>query len=404
MPQFPWYKYPKKAIKMSFGEIYMDLYQQAANAGHAFTCRFTQSMLDPEATDPVEAWLPSKQQPSPSCLGDFLKLVGHRVPKVSNGTSRHVHLTTEVQVKEFCCHPGPNYVLAVLQASIGSFQQQWGESHRGGELSKFGNFPSSDWTLDHMDAMQHGWLNKDPTWKLHVLQDGDDTIISYGPGLEYAEDDLMQNLFSLDEDDSDGKDIKANDVSLFKQTRRILDHIWCSEDPIDISGGQKADWPVFRNEMRASWSTPLLRTMLLFAAMVTCRIPLSAAAWVNRLFVPVYVQYGESFMTLGLLAKHARQEEADRRQPRRMYSIGQHLPHESGATRGSQFGKDHFLVDPSTKVPVGILPDFLPDHRTDEQYAKTTSILYTGFCRVFKRNQVGIMIRPLHAVQESSPS
>jgi hypothetical protein len=55
MPQFPWHRYLKKAIKMSFGEIYMDLYQQAANAGHAFTCQFTQSMLDLEAIDPVEA-------------------------------------------------------------------------------------------------------------------------------------------------------------------------------------------------------------------------------------------------------------------------------------------------------------------------------------------------------------
>jgi hypothetical protein len=86
-----------------------------------------------------------------------------------------------------------------------------------------------------------------------------------------------------------------------------------------------------------------------------------------------------------------------------MYSVGQHLPSESGATRGSQFGKDHFLVDPSTKVPVGIIPDFLPDDGTDEQYAKMTRILYTGLCQVLKRNQVRIMTAPLHAVQESSP-
>jgi len=49
----------------------------------------------------------------------------------------------------------------------------------------------------------------------------------------------------------------------------------------------------------------LLHTMLLFGAMVICRIPLSAAAWVNRLFVPVYVKYGspEVPVTIGLLAK-----------------------------------------------------------------------------------------------------
>lgn len=404
MPQFPWYRYPKKAIKMSFGEIYIDLYQQAANAGHAFTCQFTRSMLDPEAIDPVEAWLPSKHQPNPSCLGDFLKLVGHRVSEVSNGTSRHVHLTTVVKVKEFCCHPGSNRVLAALETSMGLFQQQWRESHRGGELSKFGNFPSTGWTLDYLDAIRCGWLNKDPQWKLHVLEDEDGTVMRYGPGLEYAEDDFLQNLYSLDEDDAKGKDIKSDYVSLFEQTRRILDHMWCSEDPLQINKAQRSDWREFRNDMRAAWSTPLVRTMLLFAAMVICRIPLSAAGWVNRLFVPVYIQYGESLMTLGLLAKHARQEEAVRDQPRRMYSVGQHLPGEIGATRGSQFGKDHFLVDPSTKVPVGILPDFLPDDRTDEHWAKITSVLYTSLCQVLERNQVGIIAVPLHAVQESSPS
>jgi hypothetical protein len=86
-----------------------------------------------------------------------------------------------------------------------------------------------------------------------------------------------------------------------------------------------------------------------------------------------------------------------------MFSVGQHLPSASGATLGSQFGKDHFLVDPSTKVPVGILLDFLPDNRTDEQYAKLTSALYSSLCQVLEQNRVGIMTVPLHAVNQSSP-
>ncbi|KAI0380793.1 hypothetical protein F5Y04DRAFT_256723 [Hypomontagnella monticulosa] len=404
MPQFPWYKYPKKkAIKMSFGEIYMDLYQQSANAGHAFSCRFTQSMVDPEVVDPVEAWLPSSHQPSPSCLGDFLKLMGHRVPEVSNGLSKHVHVTTVVKVKEFSCHPGPNFVLSALESVMGLFQQQWGESHRGGELSKFGNFPGLDWTLDHVDAMRCGWINKDPEWKLHVLEEGDNTYVGYGPGLNYEEDDLLQNLYSLDEHSADGKDVKEDYVSLFEQTRRILDHMWCAEDPMQRNESQESDWRVFKSQMRTGWSTPLLRTMLLFAAMVVCRVPLSAAGWINRLFVPVYVQYGEVLLTLGLMAKHARVEEAKRDEPRRMYSVGQHLPDKSGATCGLQFGKDIFLVDPKTRVPVGLLPDFLPDERSDQQYSKITSVLYTGLCQVLEGDRVGVMHAPLDAVRESSP-
>ena len=142
--------------------------------------------------------------------------------------------------------------------------------------------------------------------------------------------------------------------------------------------------------------------MLLFAAMVNCRIPLSAAGWVNRLFVPVYVGYSKELITVGLLARHARQPKVDRDQGRRMYSIGQHLP--SAATRGTHFGKDHFLVDPNTKIPVGILPDFLPDERTNEQYIKATTALYDGFCEIWEDSEVGIMMAPLSALKEKAPS
>jgi hypothetical protein len=107
--------------------------------------------------------------------------------------------------------------------------------------------------------------------------------------------------------------------------------------------------------------------------------PLSAAAWVNRLFVPVYVRYGDTFMAVGLLAKHARQQEADRQQPGEMLSVGQHS---SGATMGrTEFGKDIFLVHPDSKIPVGILPDFLPDVRTDEEFQTFARVLYSGLCR-----------------------
>ena len=215
---------------------------------------------------------------------------------------------------------------------------------------------------------------------------------------------LLQNLYSLDDDDAESTGIDPDYVSLFEQARMILDHMWCSEDPIQISNPQKSDWRAFKEEMRISWSAPLLCTTLLFAAMVICRTPLSAAQWVNQLFVPVYVQYGESVQTLGSLAKYARKEETVRHRPREMCSVGQHMPHESGARFGSQFGKHYFLVDPRTNVPVGILSDFLPDVRTDEQYVKTTSVLYAGFSKLLEPNKVGIGTVPLRAIISGSLS
>lgn len=401
MPQFPWYRYPGQAVQMSFGEIYTDLYMQAASAGHAFTCRFTRSMLDRAATDPVEAWQPSPHQPSPTCLGDFMKLIGHRVPEVSNGTVPHVHLTTFVEIKELGGYPNGSTVLTILEVSMKLFQQQWQESHRGGELSKFGNFPSPDWILHPIDAMRRGWRHLDPGWGLRVLESEGGTALYSGPGLDYAEDDLLQEIYSLDDTEAESRADPGDFVSLFEHTRRILDHMWCSKDPMTVDPSQRSDWAGFQHEMRARWTQPLLRTMLLFAAMITCRIPLSAAAWVDRMFVPVYVQYGDDLMVLGLLAKHARSEEGHRDQPRRMCSVGQHLPEmTSGVTHGTQFGRDHFLVEPTTHLPVGVLPDFLPDERTDQRYAQITSMLYAGLCQVDEENHVKILMAPLCVLQK----
>jgi hypothetical protein len=405
MPQFPWYKYPrKKARKMAFGEIYMDLYQQAASAGHAFTCRFTRSMLDPTDNDPVSAWLPSTRQPNPRCLGDFLKLMGHRVPEVSNGHARHVHLTTEVATMEFCGAPRLNDVLSTLEDSMDWFQQQWEESHVGGEISKFGNFPVAEWALDGLDAMRRGWMAKDPNWAIRVQEYGDETVMACGPGLEYEEDDLFLSLGGMEAFDTEDAEVKKpEDVTLFQQTSRILDHMWCAYNPKVVDPGQKDDWRAFKREMSGLWPVPLLRTMLLFAAMIVCRIPLSAAGWVNRLFVPVYVRYGKDqglIVAPGLLARTARQEESVRGQPRPMLSISQH-PLGPPTPANRPVGKDNFLVDPWRRVPVGILPDFLADTMTNEEHVRAVTAMYAGMCKVVGLNQIAIGTVPLSGVHWS---
>ena len=403
MTQVPWYHLPQATIKMSFGELYTDLYQQAARTGHAFTCRFTQSMLDPQATDIVTAWLPSIQQPSPSCLGDFLKLMGHRLEEASNGWARRVHLTTIVRVKEYCCAADTDSVIDVIQRSMMLFQRQWTTSHRGGELSKFGNFPSLDWVLRKDDALRSGWLSKDTEHGGRTLEDGDDDDTMSGPGLEFIEDDSSPGCYSLDEPGTQHESNDSDYVSLFEQSRKILDHMWCAVDPMTVNQAQTADWNFFKREMDTRWSDPLRRTMLLLAAMVNCRIPLSAAAWVNQRFVPVYCQFGELMVAPVLLAKHARQVVALRHQPYRMYSVGQHLADASGSTIGTPFGNDIFLVERSTKVPVGVLPDFLAKGRTSEEHVRLSSALYSGFCRVRTEVTVDIAARMLQVVGEVSP-
>ncbi|OWY48660.1 hypothetical protein AALT_g8032 [Alternaria alternata] len=401
MPSFPWYTYPsKEALTMSFGDIYLDIYQQAARSGHAFTCKFTRSMIDATCTDPVIGWLPSQHLPSPTTLGDFLKLVGQRVPENSNASSQHVHVTSVVHIEEFECDDSPDFVIALLEASLKNFQEQWEESHRGGELSKYGSYPSVHWTLDHLDAIRCGWLPTDPEHAIRVSEYNDQTLIRIGPGLEYEEDDLLPGLRSLDETEQEARTDETDNVaSLFVQARKILDNMWCAHEPHHIDAAQKGDWASFKRQMQGLWSKPLLRTVFLLAAMVNCRVPLSAAAWVNKLFVPVYIRHGKFLLSAGLLAKHARQPKRQRQQPSSLLCVGQHLP--SPSADRTAFGKNLYLVDAKSKVPVGLVPDLMPDDRTDERFAKVSCIMYNGFCKYMGNNQVAFAAYPLSSIETS---
>jgi hypothetical protein len=300
---------------------------------------------------------------------------------------------------EFECRSSPDYIINALESLLKIFEQQWQESHRGGELSKYGNFPSLHWALNSMDAIHCGWFPTDPEYAVRVYDKGDRTLVNVGPGLEYREDDLLPNmLHNFDETEKDARDYEAGDyVPLFVQARKILDHMWCAKDTTQNNISQQSDWESFKQLMQDSWTIPLLRTMVLLAAMINCRIPLSAAAWINKLFVPVYIQHGEWLVSFGLLAKHAQRSGIERRQPSPLLCVGQHLP--SPTTGGTPFEKDLFLVDATSKVPVGLVPDLMPDKRTDELYAKSTCIVYNGFCEYMGNNQVKIAACPLKSLQ-----
>ncbi|KAL2181161.1 uncharacterized protein P884DRAFT_304022 [Thermothelomyces heterothallicus CBS 202.75] len=66
--------------------------------------------------------------------------------------------------------------------------------------------------------------------------------------------------------------------------------MWCANNPLQANLISPAKRLARFQAADANELVPArLRMMLLFAAMFTCRIPLSAAGWVNRLFVPVRV-------------------------------------------------------------------------------------------------------------------
>jgi hypothetical protein len=383
MPQFPWYHCPLEAKQMEFSDIFMDLYKQASREGHAFACRITQSMMDPRATE--NSWLPSAEQPEPKSLGDFLKLLGQRLPDRNPDGPDNIHLTTTVNIMEI--PDNPNTVLDLVESAMHFSERKWQESHKGGELSKFGSFPKTEWELNGIDAMRSGWIPKDGQWaqeNFRVIEDGDETIMMFGRFQEYEEDpleELMMGIFGDNDNDE-----PHEYVTLYEQSRMILDHMWCGLDR-SLNPAQASDWRSFRRDMRGAWCKPLLQMILLQAALVSCGIGLSATTWMRRRFVPVCVKYSNVNL-LGLLAKHARSEE-----PRGMYSVGRHLDRTS-------FGKDLVLVDPTTKLAVGLLPDFLPLIRTDEQYIERLRILYNGLMEPIGPGRAAFAAMPLDKLPE----
>ena len=373
--QFPWYHFPEQAIKMTFGELYFDLYEQAATAGHAFTTRFLRSMIEGTSSSPTEDWLPSKYQPSPACLGDFLKLMGRRIPERSSLTSEHVRLTSMVLVQEHGSSDPANGILAMIKKSMRKFARQWTESASGGELIKCGTFPDSTWTLDPADAIRRGWQAETLDHETWIFKTPNGLILARGSRVCYTEIDLPQDLHNLEKFDVEDQHTSSSSyVPLLKHSQNILAYMWMWGAEVVSPHPMTSRWNEFLGEMQGNWPMPLLRTMLLMVAMITCGIPLSAAAWVNQLFVPAFVQYGNSekgFHVLGLLSKHARQDKLTRCSPQLMLSVGQHSD--------DYLGCDLFLVDIESEAPVGLLPDFLPvDFRTEEDALPVPREVYWG--------------------------
>lgn len=139
MPQFPWHHYPTEAKQMTFSEIFLDFHQQSVEANHPFSCRITLSMIMPTVSLSLgQAWFPSHTQPEPTYLGDFLTLLGQRLPP-GNDVDNY-HFTTAIPVVNPMGIP-MSQTIKTTQVSMEFSTRIWAESHRGGELGKHGCQP-----------------------------------------------------------------------------------------------------------------------------------------------------------------------------------------------------------------------------------------------------------------------
>ena len=370
MPAFPWYKYPLNAENMAFGELFLDLYNQAARKKHTFAPKITASMIQSSATDTSNAWLPSKQQPEPQCLGDFLKLLGQRLAtETPNNVSRY-HVTTTVRVLgvEGDIHFD---ILLMIQSAIRFSREIWRDSHVGGELSKHGSYLNSTWDIDIPNATYNPENQTDPCPS--AMDDDGPTVLTEEPIIEFATTPAeLQNTIG-----SSTANHHVDYVSNFEHSQRILGAVRCALE------SKSPSFERFQHEMKSKWSKQVLYTLALFTAVVNCQIGLSAAEWVGKHFVPVTINYDKDNVVLGLLAKHACPSQAH--ESKLMMSVGCHV-------RSGALGKDLVLFDLATpSAPVGIIPDFCYRFSKDkEDYEERMRVLYNGLGKVVAPGEFAI--------------
>jgi hypothetical protein len=335
---------------MSFNAIFQDFCQQSTRAGHPFACRITRSMTNPtECGTPEAAWLPSNEQPEPKYLGDFLKLLGQKI--VSGSSTGVIHLCSIVVVGSLPTSLNFSHTMAAVESAMNFSPRVWGESHRGGELSRYGSWPM-DVTSDE------SFLRLALDFEKNPRADSND-----------SPEETAARIADLEKQLDDKRQARADISWLRKQAIRILDLKWCAVDRVQISKPHQSDWMSWKRDLPEHWSLELQQIVLLYAAMVSCQVPLSAADWASEHFLPVLVKF-KTQVVLGLLSKYAAIEKFKSDSRAGMICVGRH-PAEG------PLGKDLVLADGATKMPVGLVPDFLALLRTDEEFVDRVTELYS---------------------------
>jgi hypothetical protein len=330
MPQFPWYHYPTHADQMTFNEIFHDLYQQAMRSNHDFNCRFTHSMLQADAgNDPNIWWMPSLCQPEPHCLGDLLKLLGQRT-ELTKTRLPDVHAELRVHGIDFTAQI--EFIIALITTSMSLAPRSWSLSTVGNELSKYGGYPEDEIELDS---------NRD----------------TYTRFAEFPS--LRRALMSIDLVEEEKR--RSSDDWQIQQSMKILSLLSSAVDERIYYSTLKGEWREFLSHMKGKWPVEIKTLLLLIAAMVGCRVPLSAINWTRYHFVTVAVSV--PFMkdcVLGLVAKHACGNILNTEGGQLMLCLGRH--------QGRRHRwRDLSLAVRDSKMPVGLIPDFTYDGQTLEE-------------------------------------
>ena len=381
-PQFSWYSVPANVKDMDFGRLFYDCYQQSREQGRGFSALLIGGMTTPVSVEGDEAWNAGLHVPEPTCLGDFLKLVGDPLGS-ANLLQGHFASSVIVSLPHHQLDFGSS--VRLIKRNIVKFPLTWWEAHIGGELFEYGSWaemaPDSLSLLESIQQQRSETELLDPETQRIESSFLEQTLQSYKRAL----------LGRLEDD------------WILPQTRMILDSMCIAYSGKYVGQGltgYKSDLRIRISWLLKDQPWGYKEALLLMAAMIGCRMPLSAYQWVRSRFYPVSIKFPRARVpVLGLLSHyHGRRLKA---RARFLY-MEKALPDwpglreyqtlctrkdllivvERGYKDGGQTGRSLVLVDPFTKFPVGLLPDFTYMIEKDEVFVQHMWELYYSFEKV----------------------
>jgi hypothetical protein len=256
MVQYSWYHVPAQAGSMTFSELFLDCHRQAHEAGFGFNSKLL------EMTDiPQEAggsrWVPSEDIPTPTCLGDFVKLI--RPPSPASSPSKVAVVGNTFDRRKLLMPSNMMLVLQVIQTAMKFSPRIWSLAHQGGELSKYGS-----WRSDFESIRSQ-------------RNDGGDGASNSAAAAE--QDILVQ---------------KRASERLLEEVSSYLDAQWTALGLYQQDSEASGDWTNTYLPYLVHFDPPEYKQTLFFlAAMLSCGIPLSAFDWARERLYAIVIAFPE---------------------------------------------------------------------------------------------------------------
>lgn len=140
MPQYSWYAVPNQGKSMTFGQLFIDCIQQATRARIVLPPLIALGSQT-SAAEVLTALPASENIPTPTCLGDFVKLLFG--PILAESTSLGAMPFDSVAVEKIIGVKKMEEVLRLITSSVLQSEYRWVNASMG-EIFNYGNEPDLD--------------------------------------------------------------------------------------------------------------------------------------------------------------------------------------------------------------------------------------------------------------------